>query len=929
MLYPAVVHGFLQDIPVQKVGGWSLFIIYVTPHLPIGQPLRAMLICNITQEAVTKSGQSLRCNGTKHELSNVSSLSITGSSSANGVTLSGTSLVVIFAEASVNTGPIVLYGSTVTLISEGASSFTSKDYDIAGVECDVESNVTLGAMSGGSFVVVGGADSVGIGPKSGGTCSSIEVSNGSVVATGGTGIGSPWTSVLHSDVANITFRDCELYAEGMSDGCGIGSGCASSQGISSVGNITFLNVSVTSRSSSNGCGIGSGYANGNAATSSVGTITIMNGNVHSSSLSYGSGIGSGWASSDGCASTVGSVSILTATVNSSSASFGCGMGSGYGTVNGVSSVVNIAVINATVNASSSSNGCGIGSGSGASSVGSITIVNGTVRSKSWSEGCGIGTTLSSGSNHSTVQSLVIVGGTVESSGAVGRAGIGSSELRSLTISGAAFLGCTSGEAIPPVGCPSIVLGNGSLVFTTNATRLFSSAPSRLGNLFICILYERETSSGDEPLQELSEILLDISNISLPNAETWTFCLAGPDGEHCFARGVSHVKSLIVSVSTKGNYSVVASSENMSGCLVTDEDEYRFEVDDDGLSLPFVHFGVVPTPTPEPTPTASRTPLATSVPFRDTSQHDPSPCPDQTAVYDRSRFAVATDGFGPSSLHGHTNAHRSSFSLSDTQNFDGRSGLFPISRSYQDSVQGRSALYIGSNRLIHTFSYGNTNGFSPSFSHVGTDDCSPSLSVAGSFSLAGTDDYRPSLSVAASFSLPGTDDCSPSLSVGASFSLAGTDDWTPSLSVAGSFSLAGTDDCRPSLSVAVSFSLAGTDDLIPSFFFANTPVRDNDDSSWLSIAAPFGPISWSALTLHTGGAGADSSALAPIWWAVISIVIAALVAVAVAVAIMFLRRKPTPRKTEAQSRGPSFDFSCDGTLLLEGTAAAEEENAEAM
>jgi hypothetical protein len=850
-----------------------------------------MLVCNISQGPVDQTGQEVMCNGSDAVFWS-SSLLITGSSSDAIVKLTSASDVVIFAGASVCTAGVVLDGTTATLISEGTSSFTATAYSAAGVECDSGSNVTLQSVSGGSFLVRGGTNAPGIGPAGGKRCLSIEISNCSVDATGGTGIGAGRSmGGGQTDVANVTFRDCEVRANSSSHGSGIGSGYAYASATSSVGNITIMNATVHSSSSSFGSGIGSAYANCSGA-SSIGNLLIMNAIVNSSSSSFGSGIGSAYANSSGT-SSIGNITIMNTVVHSVSLLFGCGMGSGYGTVNGVSCVANMGLINSTVNAASSSNGCGIGSGSGASSVESIGILNCTVRSMSSSEGCGIGTTSPSSSGDSTVRSLVIVGGTFECSGALGKPSIGSSDSGNVTISGVCFLVCKfegvdgqGTEAHKPVDCRSIVLGDGALVFQTNAAQLFKFAPSRLGDLSLGIVYEIETSWGSEPLSNLSEILLHICNITLPKAESWKLCFAGPSGEQCFPRNVSHVKSLITTVSTRGNYSIFASSETVSGWLMPSEGEDNFEVLDDPASFSFAGFIPFRSPLPTTTPTASLTPLETSRPFTHTSQHDPSARPDRTAFYDRSGLAGRTHGFGRSSFNGVTKGYRSSFSFTHTQKFDDVSSLFCISKSFHGSAQRRSALHIDSSRLVATFSYRDSNTFGPSFSLVGTDDCNPSLCVAGSYSLVGTDECNPSLSVAGSFSLVATDDFSASLLVAESFSLVGTDDCNPSLSVAGSFSLVGTDDC----------------------------------TRLLSIAAPFGPISWSEFGFDGGGPGADSSSssgrLAAIWWGVIAMGIAALVAAAVAVAMILLRKKPPPRMTESKSRDPSFDFTCDPTVLLD-------------
>jgi hypothetical protein len=111
---------------------------------------------------------------------------------------------------------------------------------------------------------------------------------------------------------------------------------------------------------------------------------------------------------------------------------------------------------------------------------------------------------------------------------------------------------------------------------------------------------------------------------------------------------------MTSVSSRGNYSILASSESVSGSLESSDGEHFFQIESGTCTIAKALF--VPF----------QTPLPTSLPFDHTNILDPSFRSELTPVYQNSVLTEATFPFDRSSLHRETNVHEPSLSCVKTQ-----------------------------------------------------------------------------------------------------------------------------------------------------------------------------------------------------------------------------------------------------------------------
>jgi hypothetical protein len=395
-------------------------------------------------------------------------------SSANAVSIKGADVILILRnlEAKAAT-PIDIQGSNVTLVTEGTNRATTSTEASAALQCGGESNVTLMGRGTGSLVATGGKHSAGFGSGTNGACASIRIVNGSLTATGGTGIGSGRGSFVgvvlieegkivatgtrggagigtgydrgvRSRIENITIKNGAITADGQNTGCGIGTGLAEQLGRSEIGSLTIENGSISAKTSTNsgwGSGIGSGRAiNGNAT---IENLTIVNGSISAHSAHHGCGIGIGWASSSG-RSAIGNLMIMNGTIEATSGNVGAGIGVCEGATYGIGEVINLTILDGNITATASSAGTGIGSGivstsaadNGIARIQNLDILNGRVNGTSTDRGAGIGTGMAE-NGLTTIDRLTIVNGHLTGKSTSYGSGIGTSQA---TASGTTSIG---------------------------------------------------------------------------------------------------------------------------------------------------------------------------------------------------------------------------------------------------------------------------------------------------------------------------------------------------------------------------------------------------------------------------------------------------------------------------------------------------------
>jgi hypothetical protein len=150
-----------------------------------------MLVCNLTDGLVIMSGHTVNCGG-KNE-TDISELSVTGSSLVNFVRISDANATLTFENVFLNTtAAVMISSSTVRLILHEDSVLSSQRWDSSALGCLFNSNVTLQAVLGGSLTAVGGRDSVGLGGVENSSCTSLTILKGSVSALGAVGLGVGW-----------------------------------------------------------------------------------------------------------------------------------------------------------------------------------------------------------------------------------------------------------------------------------------------------------------------------------------------------------------------------------------------------------------------------------------------------------------------------------------------------------------------------------------------------------------------------------------------------------------------------------------------------------------------------------------------------------------------------------------------------------------
>jgi hypothetical protein len=225
----------------------------------------------------------------------------------------------------------------------------------------------------------------------------------------------------------------------------------------------------------------------------------------------------------------------------------------------------------------------------------------------------------------------VLGGTIRASGPL--AGIGSGgengEVGLLMFRGMIALICNANGEKFAVSASSILLSDASLIFGTQANRLFGVSPTLEGWLNLTILYGCETTGWAEPLSGLNATFLQIGNLNFNapldlNGFTglpWTFCVSKSGDEKWFLRQsteMTEMKSAVVSLPLFGSYSIQAFLDGWTGVLETAEGSSSFNVSGDFLFIAQAGFVWYPPRTPKPTLTLTLTPLESASPAATTS-----------------------------------------------------------------------------------------------------------------------------------------------------------------------------------------------------------------------------------------------------------------------------------------------------------------------
>jgi hypothetical protein len=133
-----------------------------------------MEVCTLTEGPVIVSGNVLLCGGINE--TNISELSVSGSSLIHFIRVSSANVTLIFANTFIHaTSAVTISSSTVNLVLIDMSVFSSLGRGSAGLGCSSYSNVTIRAIWGGSLLAFADAASAGIGSVPNSSCGSVAV----------------------------------------------------------------------------------------------------------------------------------------------------------------------------------------------------------------------------------------------------------------------------------------------------------------------------------------------------------------------------------------------------------------------------------------------------------------------------------------------------------------------------------------------------------------------------------------------------------------------------------------------------------------------------------------------------------------------------------------------------------------------------------
>jgi hypothetical protein len=470
----------------------------------------------------------------------------------------------------------------------------------------------------------------------------------------GIGAGRGSTSGSISSIGVILILNSHVEANGSSSGSAIGSGPGFDMGISSIDNLTIWNSTIASVSTYDPEGrghnsladgsphipaIGAGYAHD--GTSIIRSLTIGYSTVNASSFANGCGIGTGYAESGGI-SSIDNLTIVDSTVAATGLSYCSGIGTGYAH-NGTSSILSLTIWHSTVNASTIANGSGIGTGysesGGRSTIVNLTISKSIVVATSWSRGSGIGTGDVATTGISTIGLLRISNSTVRATGGPGFPGIGSgttnTEVQTLDLSGVCFIECLGNRTGPTLSASSVSFSAASLVFLTNAARLFERSPSTMSWFDLIIGYRQVTSKASEPLSSLQVPFLHIGELRTPKSN-WTsleWCILTSGIERCFDDKSDGIRSVSVRSHDENHYSFPGWLDGIRGHFASSDGKTGFVIETTGLFIDVLSFVLPPTHCFN----------TTTILAQDSLQH-------ATMCFDVSPLRLRTEGNEPSMSH---------------------------------------------------------------------------------------------------------------------------------------------------------------------------------------------------------------------------------------------------------------------------------------
>jgi hypothetical protein len=423
------------------------------------------LPCDLNVASVTIASNVLMCGGNAPiaipppayvEVS-------TTSATANQLIIQNSEVVVILSHV-LTTGPLVIEGSTVSLIFSDTNEFTPIDPNdeqtdqtersdpapFAAIACNGRSNVTFSTPGDGGLLAQGIGHAPGIGPSGNDLCHRLTFLNGTYDVAGwgrGAGIGSGVTEEdSRSILTELLIVDGDFQVaggytrgyepdDGRNDGASaIGTSAAWANSESSVGSIVIYgDPSFALFPGYRGAGIGTGSASGEGARTGCDSIVVANGAFDIDLDADTTGIGSGFAGDKG-ENRIGSIRIENGSFTIGAVTGAAGIGTGRVDGSSAASLESLVIDDGFFHIYGESEFSGIGSGyvsSGSvSRIGSLDIIDGSFQISAASEcSSGIGTGYVSEDSTANISTVHIENGSfsIATDGHYG-AGIGTGSL---------------------------------------------------------------------------------------------------------------------------------------------------------------------------------------------------------------------------------------------------------------------------------------------------------------------------------------------------------------------------------------------------------------------------------------------------------------------------------------------------------------------